>query len=127
MRDFKFRFWNKKKNKMLYWNYEEHGAGIGAYFNHPSIVPMQYTGLHDKNGKEIYEGDILSNSFGKENLLMNIVSFEHGSFVHKWIDRDVVRVRGKEQEPIFRNVNITFEVIGNIYEHHHLLGDSDSR
>jgi uncharacterized phage protein (TIGR01671 family) len=134
MREIKFRAWDKHKKVMIpskslsfsYHNGKIFDVAVGD-LQHCFPIPkenvelMQYTGLKDKNGKEIYEGDILSNSFGKKNLLMNVIVFEHGSFKHKWIDRDVVRIRGQEQEPIFHNVNVVFEVIGNIYENPELL------
>jgi hypothetical protein len=117
MREFKFRFWNKEKNKMLYWNYEEHGAGIGGYFNHPSIVPMQYTGLKDRNGTEIYEGDIV----GLLGLMKGVISFRHGCFGVEWSKKSQL-IRGKEFEQ-FKSYGALklLVVIGNIYENPELL------
>jgi len=68
---------------------------------------MQYTGLKDKNGVEIYEGDILRDY---DNELIGVVSFQDGAFIVSW-------------ENEFCN---TFEwssesVIGNIYENPELL------
>ena len=57
MREIAFRFYDKKTGKLIeectmWWNYIEH---VNKY----EVDVCQFTGLHDKNGKEIYEGDIL--------------------------------------------------------------------
>ena len=66
---------------------------------------MQFTGLLDKNGKEIYEGDILKYR-GK-------LSFNDPPFVVEWQNDDA---RWTEFYP-----SNNFEVIGNIYENPELL------
>ena len=70
-REIKFRAWHKNLKKMFKigqitlekgtWNYEPNDRDfIGMSIPYqPSFILMQYTGLHDKNGKEIYEGDII--------------------------------------------------------------------
>lgn len=66
MRQIKFRIWSKNAGKML--NYYEFGGNVHPVqdtqtcieLRHPvSVILMQYTGLKDKAGTDIYEGDIL--------------------------------------------------------------------
>jgi hypothetical protein len=65
MREPKFRIWDRYKNEMVYGGFQlwfdGHGElkdtpPIGAY---PNIELLEYTGLNDKHGKKIFEGDIL--------------------------------------------------------------------
>ena len=73
---------------------------------------IQYTGLKDKNGVEIYEGDILSimyNAYFKNFKYQSVVSWNNKSLQYNGLE-DVIKL----------GINIC-EVIGNIYENKDLL------
>lgn len=120
---FKFRAWSNKENKM----YNVHSLHIGtnkaivtALYGNASItlddkVLMQSTGLHDKNGKLIYEGDIVRifhlSSTGQPRTYI--------SEVYYYKVKPSFQVKGYG----FIDEDDVVEVIGNIYENKELLNE----
>jgi uncharacterized phage protein (TIGR01671 family) len=82
---------------------------------------MQFTGLHDKNGKEIYEGDIVRYFHDDEAIVEVRWWNELAQFAIAWRSQRIKSLRGCDSEPILINTNIDGEVIGNIYENPELL------
>jgi uncharacterized phage protein (TIGR01671 family) len=82
------------------------------------IVIMQYTGLKDKNGQEIYEGDITIDKFND----MGIIKWEES-----WACFYCEPLKNKNEIQTLATINIqheeyyNWEVIGNIYENSELL------
>lgn len=121
MREIKFRAWNKVEGFMdTAWLIDwEHGLVCHRSHNQSKLEDcelMQYTGLKDKNGKEIYEGDILS--------------FEDDKFVWKvTYDMDCFVASGgkhNQNEELmnfydWQKERLDLVIIGNIYEHPNLL------
>ena len=123
MREIKFRAWDKVKNKMLNikkveWHatdgFYSHVNGISCHAN-KDIILMQYTGLKDKNGKEIYEGDIVKYTM-RDNF-----GGETGTSVVRWNDNCCgFRPFSCDYELDKREFEI-IEIIGNIYENPELI------
>ncbi|MGG0794675.1 YopX family protein [Brevibacillus laterosporus] len=166
MREIKFRAWDKKCKEMFpvhelefdkisqlletvigYDDHDSdgwtrHGGHGNRYANGVRFEIMQFTGLHDKNGKEIYEGDIIKRNFEIGRVVINPISLgaedyeidDSGYFIgvvsyrpsegyvlnkcKKFNDDDELQSK-KSGVKIYPN---HAEVIGNIYENPDLLG-----
>ena len=107
MREIKFRAYSHRAKKMYQWE-DLTNEEIGDMLRNPQEEIMQYTGLKDKNGKEIYEGDILD--IGNNA----VVEFFDGKF-HPVYDGG----KSEAMEDEFKSYKC--EIIGNIYENKDLL------
>ena len=119
-REIKFRAWDEVSEKMLNWN-EFLNTNMKNTFiaqGNTGLILMQYTGLHDKNGKEIYEGDIVKALISGRWLVGKVI-YEHSGFTI-----DVMNNKALE----FGRRGIIepwTEVIGNIYDNPELLGSEE--
>ena len=132
-REVKFRGWDSVNEVMLpveSINFREGYVSLNEGDNSLTdtlemIELMQYTGLKDKNGKEIYEGDIVIFSVkGSKKINKTVMSFnkEHGAYLFG-IYKGVKMPCGKKtrmNKYTRKSVN-NVEVIGNIYENPELL------
>ena len=124
MREIKFRAWFKETEEMkniAMSNLYREGKSTWLHLSaqpmgsYRLVELMQYTGLKDKNGKDIYEGDILTD-FGDAGPLYVEFSTEHAGFV--FMDKF------DNGPPSYTPKEISyeyFEIIGNIYENPELL------
>lgn len=114
MREIKFRYWNSVTNKMVLEPEMPYKKGwtIEQLFSDRGWIWQQFTGLLDKHGKEIYEGDVLQ---GREDTyevkwdtsMLQYVAYDGGRLA-LWAFNDP-------------------EVIGNIYENPELLQGGDTK
>lgn len=129
-REIKFRAWHKKARKMfpvIGWMQGDYGPDdscVYAIDEHGVTVRMadglvellQFTGLQDKNERDIYEGDIIEFSIFPEpeqeaKRIRDTVVWKHGCF---GLGKRIELLGGM---PSYRGI----EVIGNVHEHPELL------
>lgn len=144
MREIKVRFWDEVNKKFWFggqegesdgaetfqtwfdngvlkgFMYEEVSYGFSPIddVKHRDLITSQWTGLKDKNGKEIYEGDICETVTysGKPFGTIDVVKFSGGAFKLTDIEDALLPI------PLDDSAIQSVEVIGNIFEHPHLIG-----
>lgn len=128
MREIKFRAWDKEIKQVVYYpmfKFNGNTVDINEQFkcvqNGDEYILMQYTGLKDKNGKEIYEGDIVKYTRNNQIITASIEWREGEGCYHYHNIEDSVDSDSLVKESMFFIGSETVEIIGNIYENPELL------
>ncbi len=114
----KFRAWDKKRKIMIVNALEIADVGLGegsVLINEEAqtgneLIWMQFTGVKDKNGKEIFEGDILREG----GLRMEVIFLDACFQLRVLWNRNLIPIK-------------SFEVIGNIYENQELIVERETQ
>ena len=112
METIKFRIFNKKIKSYI----DIHSSAImidelNDLNDH--LIVEQFTGLHDKNGKEIYDGEILYNNDRKENCIVKYDE-EKAMFIIEYLE-------SKDKFPLWESISNLYYSVGNISENPELL------
>lgn len=133
MREIKFRVWHTKQNRMIpceemvrnqltllpdgrFINVNGRHVNLSTIYPPDKFIPLQYTGLKDKNGKESYHKDI--------------VKMAMFTYIIEW-DIESAKFYLKPTNPLntwkytMRHLPKDGEIIGNIYENPELLGETN--
>ncbi len=139
MRDIKFRVWDKQKKKIFYdvdcvsvslgggliLNFQEDESDVSEFYE-----LMQYTGLKDKNGREIYEGDIVRHQSGFITQIgkgFSVVEWCECGWFYRWYQIEHENTETGEIEAAGWKYTKMYDsdgcddIIGNIYENPEML------
>lgn len=137
---FKFRAWDKRSNQMHYNDFIVTATGFISAINHCSndymtmyfeqndletdknCVLMQCTGLKDKNGKLIYESDIVKFNYDTDEIIAVVSCDDNEGQVGYYLNTtDYFKDKYVTDYDFYKN---DYEVIGNIYENKELLNEN---
>lgn len=122
MREIKFRAFDTYTNRIVSWEEIKESCELDSFFDLVSFEKMQFTGLKDIEGKDIYEGDILADDCLRKELYddgtysYGEVLFKDGKFLQAYTHKDNA-VYYDDVAPSWLKI----KVVGNIHENPELL------
>jgi len=123
MREIEFRAYNKAIDKMTNWDFIKRVRNLNKLLTLNHVEVMQYTGLKDKNGKKIFEGDILSDEVEVDGLIEKSKRQVFWNNKKGFWALDYSFDQDKSlSDSLYKELKIfEFEIIGNIHENKELL------
>lgn len=127
MREIKFRAWDTL-GKVMHYHVEN---GIYFYFNNITFpfgeilsderfIVMQYTGLKDKENREIYTGDVIEiDAFGRYEII-----FKDGYFQTTYLETQATEFFMFNTKLLLEGNQENRQIIWNIFEHSEIIGDN---
>ncbi|WP_432718084.1 YopX family protein [Staphylococcus equorum] len=127
MENLRFRAWDKEDKRMkevFNLDFHRYTAIVGfrlsepkSFLNDRPLIILQSTGIKDKNGVEIFEGDIVKTKYSEHGRHIGVVKYGGAKFYSNGV---------KQYLSWHEDLNGLFEIIGNKFEHPHLLeGDNE--
>jgi uncharacterized phage protein (TIGR01671 family) len=115
-RALEFRAWSPKNKRMYYEDKEAHGNMASFLFYNVGEDDhlLQFTGLLDKNGKKVFEGDIVkASAYSPQHYLIQFIEGGFAAFAKDTFPIDI--------NHFYPSNGCMFEVVGNFYTHAYLL------
>lgn len=122
MENLRFRAWDKEEERMkevFNLDFHRYTAVVGFRLSEPKsflgdnpLIIIQSTGVKDKNGVEIFEGDVVKTKYGEHGRHIGVVKYGGAKFYSNGV---------KQYLSWYEDLNGLFEIIGNQFEHPHLL------